>query len=376
MPDSPKNRQIRIIDQTIREGMQYQGLVFSLDQRMQILAFQEKLGVDVCQAGYPSAHPKEAAMVQHMADHAKDKRYLIRVAALGRAFMPDANILLNTRIHDVHLHLHVKNTDPQAEIKKILTGLGVVIDHIRSTRPDAAISVAMLDMGRTGPDLLDRCIKFLCRDLQIDILSLPDTSGIMAPNQVADQIRHAKYLAGDTAVSIHCHNDLGMASANSVMGIAAGADVLETSVLGIGERNGIGDLYTVVRLLADQGITSGFRHEDMELVHAYYTFVDNIVKDQTGQGLISPCTPAFGRAVHTHVAGTHANGQFGTAAAPDFYLNLLCGRQMVQQYLDLHHIVFSTARLDEITRAIKDASIQKGRRLKKKEIQDIAASMG
>jgi 2-isopropylmalate synthase len=207
------------------------------------------------------------------------------------------------------------------------------------------------------------------------VLSLPDTSGIMAPNQVAERIRHAVGLAGHTAVSIHCHNDLGMASANSVMGIAAGADVLEVSVLGIGERNGIGDMYTVVRLLADQGITSGFRHEDMDLVHAYYSFVDGIVKDQTGQGLISPSTPVFGRAVHTHVAGTHADGQFGTAAAPDFYLNLLCGRQMVQKYLDLHNIACNTARLDEITYAIKNASIEKSRRLEKPEIQDIAASL-
>ena len=375
MPDSQKNRQIRIIDQTIREGMQYQGLVFSLDQRMQILAFQEKLGVDVCQAGYPSAHPKEAAMVQHMADHAGKNGFRIRVAALGRAFLPDAAILLNTRIHDVHLHLHVKNSATHAEVKKTMAGLGTVIDHIRSTRQDGAISVAMLDMGKTGPDLLDRCIRFLCRDLQIDILSLPDTSGIMAPNQVTERIRHAVYLAGDTAVSIHCHNDLGMASANSVMGIAAGADALEVSVLGIGERNGIGDLYTVVRLLADQGITSGFRHEDMDLVHAYYTFVDAIVKDQTGQGLISPSTPVFGQAVHTHVAGTHADGQFGTTAAPNFYLNLLCGRQMVQKYLDLHNIAFNTARLDEITHTIKNASIEKSRRLEKSEIQDIAASL-
>ncbi|MEE4365509.1 MAG: hypothetical protein V2J08_16375 [Desulfotignum sp.] len=375
MPDSRENRLIRIIDQTIREGMQFQGLVFSLDQRMQILAFQEKLGVDVCQAGYPPAHPKEAAMVQHMADHAEKNGFRIRVAALGRAFLPDAAILLNTRIHDVHLHLHMKNTASHAEVKKTMANLGTVIDHIRSTRPDAAISVAMLDMGKTGPDLLDRCIRFLCCDLQVDVLSLPDTSGIMAPNQVAERIRHAVGLAGHTAVSIHCHNDLGMASANSVMGIAAGADVLEVSVLGIGERNGIGDMYTVVRLLADQGITSGFRHEDMDLVHAYYSFVDGIVKDQTGQGLISPSTPVFGRAVHTHVAGTHADGQFGTAAAPDFYLNLLCGRQMVQKYLDLHNIACNTARLDEITYAIKNASIEKSRRLEKPEIQDIAASL-
>ncbi|MCA1794161.1 MAG: hypothetical protein ABR534_06890 [Desulfotignum sp.] len=365
---------ITVIDQTIREGMQYQGVVFSLDQRMKILAFQEQLGVDVCQAGYPSAHPQEAGMVRHMADHAAKNGYRIRVAALGRAFMQDADTLLNTGIHDVHLHLHIKNSATRAEVEKTCTGLGIVVDHIRTTRPDAVICVAMLDMGRTGPALFDTCIRFLCRDLKIDMLSLPDTSGIMAPNQVAERIKKAVCHAEDTAVSIHCHNDFGMASANTIMGIVAGARALEVSALGIGERNGIGDLYTVAKLLADQGISCRFDHENMAAITAYYAFVDAIVKEQTGQGLISPPTPVFGQAVHTHVAGTHADGAFGISSTPNFHLNLLCGRRMVQKYLTLHTIAFNPARLDNITRAIKNASMQKCRRLEKTEIQEIAAS--
>jgi len=368
-------KKITIIDQTIREGMQFQGVVFSLDQRMKILEFQEKLGVDICQAGYPPAHPEEAAMVRHLADHARKNAFQIRVAALGRAWMPDARVLVDTGIRDIHFHLHLTNHITSRELEATFADLLSVIAFVRTKQPCAVISLAMLDMGKTATSLMETCIRFLCRDKRIDILSLPDTSGIMAPNQVAERIRHAVNPAGDTAVSIHCHNDMGMATANSVMGIAAGAGVLEASALGIGERNGIGDLYTVVRILADQGIASGFRHEDMDLVHAYYTFVDGIVKDQTGQGLISPCTPVFGRAVHTHVAGTHAQGQFGAAGAPDFYLNLLCGRRMVQKYLEMHDIGFNPARLEAITRAIKDASIQKGRRLKKSEIQNIAVSL-
>jgi isopropylmalate/homocitrate/citramalate synthase len=366
---------IVIIDQTIREGMQYQGLVFSLEQRMKMLAFQEQLGVDVCQAGYPSAHPQEAGMVRHLADHAQQKGFRIRVAALGRAWMPDAQILVATGIRDIHFHLHLTSRVTARELKNIFQNLAVVIDFVRKEQPLAVISLAMLDMGKTEPHLLEKCIGFLCKDLQIDILSLPDTSGIMAPNQVADRIRDAVARAGNTAVSIHCHNDLGMASANSLMGIVAGARVLEVSVLGIGERNGIGDLYTTTRLLAEQGIQSRFDHENMTTIHAYYAFVDAIVKDQTGRGLITAATPVFGQAVHTHVAGTHADGAFGTTSTPDFHLNLLCGKRMVQKYLALHTIAFNPARIDDITRAIKTASIQKCRRLEKNEIQEIAASL-
>jgi isopropylmalate/homocitrate/citramalate synthase len=361
-----------IIDQTIREGMQFQGVVFSLAQRRRILEFQEALGVDICQAGYPSAHPKEAAMVKALADHATTNRFRIRVAALGRAFMPDAEILVETGIHDIHFHLHLKHDILPQALEPIFSDLSGVVRFVRSKQPGAVISLAMLDMGKTPPVLLDACIRFLCKNRMVDIISLPDTSGIMAPNQVGDRIQSAVALAGNVPISIHCHNDLGMASANSVMGILAGARVLEVSALGIGERNGIGDLYLTARLLADQGVTSGLHLDDLDLIHAYYAYVDNIVQEQTGQGLMSATTPVFGKAVHTHVAGTHADGAFGTSSTPDFFLNLLCGRHLVQKYLRLHGIGFTPDRLDAVTAAVKDLSIRKGRRLEKHEIQDIA----
>jgi isopropylmalate/homocitrate/citramalate synthase len=363
---------ITIIDQTIREGMQFQGMVFSLAQRRRILEFQEALGVDICQAGYPSAHLREAAMVKALADHATENKFRIRVAALGRAFIPDAKILVETGICDIHFHLHLKpGISPQA-IENAFSDLSGVIGFVRTKQPCAVISLAMLDMGKTPPALLDTCIRFLCTGKMVDIISLPDTSGIMAPNQVADRIQAAAALAGKTPISIHCHNDLGMAAANCVMGIVAGAKVLEVSALGIGERNGIGDLYLTARLLADQGIEFRLDLDNLDLIHAYYAFVDRIVREQTGQGLISATTPVFGKAVHTHVAGTHADGAFGTSSTPDFHLNLLCGRHLVKKYLCLHNIGFNPDRLDAVTAAIKDLSVQKGRRLEKHEIQDIA----
>jgi isopropylmalate/homocitrate/citramalate synthase len=365
-------KNITLIDQTLREGMQYQGVVFSLAQRIRILEFQEALGVDVCQAGYPPAHPKEAAMVKALADHAEKKGFRIRVAALGRAFLPDAKILVETGIRDIHFHLHLKPGTPDRDLEKIFSDLSAVTRFVRTKQPGAVISLAMLDMGKTPETLLEACIRQLCRDQIIDILSLPDTSGIMAPNQVANRIRKAAALAGKIPVSIHCHNDLGMAAANTVMGVLTGARVLEVSALGIGERNGIGDLYLTARLLADQGVRSGFHLADLDRIRAYYAFVDAIVSKQTGHGLIAPTTPVFGTAAHTHVAGTHAHGSFGTSSTPDFFLNLLCGRHLVKNYLARHNIGFNPDRLDAITAAVKDFSVQEGRRLEKNEVRHIA----
>ncbi|MEX1300829.1 MAG: hypothetical protein AB1Z38_02085 [Desulfotignum sp.] len=364
-------RRITLIDQTIREGMQYQGVVFSYDQRLKILAFQEALGVDICQAGYPSAHPEEAAMVKALAEHAGQNGFHIRVAALGRAFPPDAKILVDTGIRDVHFHLHLPPDAPPRESQNTFSQLIPVIDLVRRARPDAVISLAMLDMGKTPLHQLEEGIRFLGRNRLVDILSLPDTSGVMAPNQVSERTGHAVALAGDMAVSIHCHNDLGMASANSVMGVLAGAQMLEVSVSGIGERNGIGDLYLTSRILACQGIQTGFSLDRPDAVRDYYLFVDEIVREQTGQGLIHAATPVFGQAANTHVAGTHAKNLYGAGTTPEFHLNLLCGNHLVKKYLTHHHILFQPDQLPFITAAVKQMSVRKSRRLTAAEVREI-----
>ncbi len=374
MSDKNKNldRKIWVIDQTLREGMQFRGVVFSLKQRIKILEFQETLGVDVCQAGYPPAHPMEADIVSRVAAHAKKNNFKIRIAALGRAFIPDVKILCQTGIDDPHFHLHIKKTISREDLTRVFKELRAVIGIVRERLPKALVSLAMLDIGKTDITLLTTWVRTLGQE--IDILSLPDTSGIMAPNQVYDRMQ-ALILSPKARLSVHCHNDMGMASANSVMGILGGASVLEVSALGIGERNGIGDLYTTARHLQNQGMDLKIDTDNLVVFKRYYKYLDEIVREQTGSGLIQYSTPAFGEAVKTHVAGTHAGGEFGTMAEEKFYLNLLCGRHLVQKYLDMNTIPYGETQLSRITDAIKTQSITLGRCLMQDEIAAIAASL-
>jgi len=375
MSNKNPGRKILVIDQTLREGMQFQGLVFSLKQRIEILEFQETLGIDVCQAGYPSAHPMEADIVARVAAHAKKNNFRIRTAALGRAFAPDADILCKTYIDDIHFHLQVKNAITMKTQTRLFQDIETVIDLVRNRRPEATISIAMLDIGKTDIGLLTNWVRFLGQNLGIDILSLPDTSGIMAPNQIHERIHSLAALPLKARLSVHCHNDMGMASANSIMGIIGGASVLEVSALGIGERNGIGDLFTTARHLKDQGMALRVDTDNRHVFKKYYEYLDAIAREQTGSGLIQYSTPAFGAAVKTHVAGTHALGEFGTMAEEKFYLNLLCGRHLVQKYLDLNTIPYGKTQLSRITDTIKTQSITLGRRLMQDEITAIAASI-
>jgi isopropylmalate/homocitrate/citramalate synthase len=369
------SRKILVIDQTLREGMQFQGIVFSLAQRIKILEFQEALRIDVCQAGYPSAHPMEAKIVSKVAAHAKKNNFCIRTSALGRAFAQDADILCNTDIDDIHFHLQVKNTITKEAQTRLFQDIEALIGLVRNRRPGAAISIAMLDIGKTDNDLLTTWVRLLGKDLGIDILSLPDTSGIMAPNQIHDKILALSSFPLKSKLSVHCHNDRGMASANSIMGIIAGAGVLEVSALGIGERNGIGDLFSTAKLLQTQGMTLGVDTDNLKLFQKYYGFLDTIVREQTGAGLIQCNTPVFGEAVKTHVAGTHAGGKFGTLSEEKFYLNLLCGQTLVQKYLKQKNISHDKKKLQQITAAIKTESITLERRLTSSEIEAIVLSV-
>lgn len=373
MPPAEPDRHLTVIDETIREGMQFRGVVFSKIQRKTILEFQERLGIDICQAGYPPAHDSEMSGVASLARMALENGYHISVAAMGRASAGDIPVLLETGVTTFHLHAHLPpraGADAQAGFFNTVES---AVRLIRKPVPDARISIAVLDLGKSDPETTGRVTDRLISTLDPDMISLPDTSGMMLPNEIFDRISslvHTRPGAG-ARISIHCHNDLGLACANSVMGVLAGARTVELSVLGIGERNGIADLYTTLSVLEKQGFRTRVRLNDRDTFTAYYRFVNDIVTAQTGESLINYTTPFFGDGVSTHVAGTHAGPEYGIAGEADFRLNVLCGKGLVKKYLARHGLLSDDARLDRITRAVKDRSAQYGRPLDKTEIIDI-----
>jgi len=366
-----KGKRIRVIDETLREGMQFHGLVFTLEQRIRILEFQEMLGVDICQAGYPPALDKEAQITANLADHARKSNFRIRTSALGRALASDAEILIQTGVDDPHFHFHIRPATNESEIFSILKKLQALFTDVTIRRPEAKLSLAMLDMGRTDPVFLDRCVEFFDADQGLSILSLPDTSGIMIPDQIRESVSRLNQKLTRLELSIHCHNDMGMATANTLTGVMAGAGLFEASVLGIGERNGMADLYTTAVMLKKQGVETRLDLDNFEGFKAYYTYVNKIVLEQSGLNLMDYRCPIFGTAVKTHVAGTHAKGNYGTASEEDFFLNPLCGRGLVKKFLDKNRIPFNGKDLESITLAIKHGAMDKGRSLLKQEVAKI-----
>jgi 2-isopropylmalate synthase len=367
-----KNMQnnIIVIDQTIREGMQHRGIVFSYSQRLKILEFQEKLNADVCQAGYAPAHKTEADNIKKLNNFCKKAGFKIAVAGMGRAILKDSELLVKTGINHFHLHFHIKEA---LQKEKKFSTLSESVNYIRNNVKNSIISIAMLDIGKTQDLLIEEVIEFLSSDLCIDIISLPDTSGIMAPNLIFDKIKTAFKIIkkSNTKISIHTHNDMGMANANAVMGICAGASIIEASVLGIGERNGIADLFSTAQTLKNQGFNLNIKTRDIKTFKNYYEFINSIYETQTGQSLINYNTPVFGDGVKSHVAGTHGTAAFGLYSEEKYFINLLCGAHLVEKYLQKENISFNKNNLKKITKKIKSESVRLKRRVYKKEIMEI-----
>ncbi len=350
--------------------------MFSPEERTTILEFQEALGVDITQVGYPPAHTSESECVKNLFAEAKKRAFKIHVTGLCRALAEDVRPMIKSGLNDFHLHtVFTEETLKQRSLDSIYQFLGDTIRLIRSKTLNACIEISLIDVGKTDPNLLKECSAFLINQLKVDIITLPDTSGIMAPNQIVDTVKPIVKLAKgtNTKISVHCHNDMGMASANTIMGVAAGAEVIQVSALGIGERNGLGDIFVVSRSLKEQGYQLNVKTEDIKLFQKYYEYIDDLCWKKSNFRLMNYNTPLFGQSMKTHVAGTHGTGKYGLDSEEDFYLNVLCGRHLVKKYLKLNEITYDKNRIDEIVTRTKNKSVKLNRSLSKEEMLDVVA---
>ncbi len=358
---------IIVVDQTIREGMQYRGLMFSVDERKRILEFQEALGVDISQVAYPSAFKSERDILELLNADAAGKGYKIKVAGLGRVLLEDVDQMIGAGITDIHLHMALPN---RKYLKTTFGGVNEVVQYVRDRVKTACIRLSVLDIGKIDPSLLNRVAGILINDIRVDTLTLPDTSGIMSPNIFYKRVQDIATLAkqSGTRIGVHCHNDMGMASANTVMGAVAGATVIEATALGMGERNGLGDIFLVGKLLKDQGYDLKLRVEDTDGFRRYYEFVNRLCFEKTGSPILNYETPFFGESINTHVAGTHGKTAYGPGSGEKWYLNVLCGKHLVKKYLAANQIQYREDLLADIVNGIKAKSVEAGRSVTRDEV--------
>lgn len=247
------NARIVIFDTTLRDGEQSPGCSMNLEEKLRMAEILETMGVDVIEAGFPVASPGDFEAVHEISKRTKSSI----IAGLCRAVQKDIDAVvaaiepakrqrIHTFISTSPLHMKYKL---QKEPHEVLEAIEWSVSYARNHCDDVEWSAE--DGSRTEPD-------FLCRAVETAInagattINIPDTVGYSVPSEYGALIKmlHERVPnIGKAILSVHCHNDLGLAVANSLAGIEAGARQIECTINGIGERAGNAALEEVVMAL-------------------------------------------------------------------------------------------------------------------------------
>ncbi|MBL0713119.1 MAG: 2-isopropylmalate synthase [Desulfosarcina sp.] len=302
-----QNRVI-IFDTTLRDGEQSPGASMNTAEKLRLARQLEKLGVDVIEAGFPAASEGDFEAVARIAQELKQ----VQVAGLARASRQDIDRAWEAVRHAAHprIHTFIATSDIHLEYKlkmsreEVIAAAADAVRHARSYTDNVEFSAE--DGSRSDRD-------FLCRVFEAAIaagattINLPDTVGYAVPDEFSDMVRYIRTNTPniDQAVfSIHCHNDLGLATANTIAAIQAGARQAEVTINGIGERAGNTSMEELVMALHTRqnhmGLSSGIKTE-----HIYAS--SRLVSMITGI-MVQPNKAIVGANAFAHESGIHQDG--------------------------------------------------------------------
>jgi 2-isopropylmalate synthase len=304
-----KTERITIFDTTLRDGEQSPGCSMNLEEKLRLARKLESLGVDIIEAGFPIASDGDFAAVKAVAAECRD----VTVAALCRTAEPDviraaealqgaAHPRIHTFVATSDIHLEYKLRKTRAEVTEMTR------NAVRLARSFAEeIEFSAEDATRSDPDYL--CDVFAAAvDEGATILNVPDTVGYTLPNEFADLVRRVRErVVGDRTdimISVHCHNDLGLAVANSLAAVAAGARQIECTINGIGERAGNASLEEVVMAMSVRADRLPFQTNiDTREIYSTSQLLSQIISFG-----VQPNKAIVGRNAFAHEAGIHQHG--------------------------------------------------------------------
>jgi 2-isopropylmalate synthase len=299
---------VRVFDTTLRDGEQTAGVCFSARDKLDIASRLASMGVDVIEAGFPAASPAEAAAVDAVA---REVRGAV-ICGLARAVIGDVDAAGEAlrRAQRPRIHVFVNSSDVQLaqQLRKgrddVLAMARAAVARARRYTDDVEFSP--MDATRADPGFVADVVR-VAFDAGARTINLPDTVGYALPQQVTALFRAVAYRLpeGEHAVlSFHGQDDLGLATANALAAVAAGARQVEVAVNGIGERAGNTSFEEVVMALRVHGACLGV-----------YTDVDprgiaglsRLVEERSGVA-VPPNKAVVGRNAFRHASGVHQDG--------------------------------------------------------------------
>ena len=301
------DRKIEIFDTTLRDGEQVPGCKLNTSEKIEIALQLELLGVDVIEAGFPVSSPGDFQSVMEIGKVLS----MPVVCALSRAIKKDIEIAakslktahrprIHTGIGTSDLHIRYKfNSTPE----KIMEHAVQAVKYAKSFVEEVEFYAE--DAGRTDNKFLAR----ICQEVikaGASILNIPDTTGYCLPEEYGKKIRYLKENVKDihkVIVSTHCHNDLGMASANSLEGVLNGAQQVECTINGLGERAGNTALEEIVMIFRQHSSLGFYTNIKPELLCPTSWLVSRLTEMPVQANKAIVGSNAF-----SHSSGIHQDG--------------------------------------------------------------------
>ncbi len=298
---------IFIFDTTLRDGEQVPGCKLNTAQKIEIALELERLGVDIIEAGFPISSPGDFRSVEAIAKAVKAPT----VCGLSRAVEADiqraAEALkyakkprIHTGIGTSPTHIYKKlNSTPEKIIQRAVDAVKFAKKFVEDVEFYAE------DAGRTDNEYLARVIEAVVA-AGATVLNIPDTTGYCMPDEYGAKIRYlVENVKGihNVVLSTHCHNDLGMATANSIAGIQNGARQIECTINGIGERAGNTALEEVVMIMRQHSRLGFSTNINTKMLNP----ISVLVSDRMGMP-VQPNKAIVGANAFAHSSGIHQDG--------------------------------------------------------------------
>ena len=301
------NDKVYIFDTTLRDGEQVPGCKLDTKSKLSIAERLDEMGVDIIEAGFPVSSPGDFKSVNEVSKLVKNAK----VCGLTRAVEKDIDIaaesLKNAKYPRIHTGIgtsdyHIKHKFNSTK-EKILERAASAVSYAKNKVED--IEFYAEDAGRTKNDFLAKVCEEVIK-AGATVLNIPDTTGYCLPQEYGEKIKYLKENVKNidkAIISCHCHNDLGLATANSISGVNYGARQIECTINGIGERAGNTSLEEVVMILK--------QHPSLKLqtsVDSKYLYSTSLLVSDLMGIIVQPNKAVIGSNAFAHSSGIHQDG--------------------------------------------------------------------
>ena len=301
------NDKVYIFDTTLRDGEQVPGCKLDTKSKLSIAERLDEMGVDIIEAGFPVSSPGDFKSVDEISKLIKNSQ----VCGLTRAVEKDIDVaaesLKNAKYPRIHTGIgtsdyHIKHKFNSTK-EKILERATSAVRYAKNKVEDVEFYAE--DAGRTKNDFLAKVCEEVIK-AGATVLNIPDTTGYCLPEEYGEKIKYLKENVkgiDKAIISCHCHNDLGLATANSISGVNNGARQIECTINGIGERAGNTSLEEVVMILR--------QHPSLKLqtsIKSKYLYSTSLLVSDLMGIIVQPNKAIIGSNAFAHSSGIHQDG--------------------------------------------------------------------